>query len=183
MFWLVRIVIAAVLITLLMLGLGYLLPAELHATKTTLIDAKPERVYEIVTDVEGQRQWRSEVRALKVETAGELKQWVEDHGGGLSVQVRETVKQPIESYTVEFTTSNGLRGSWAGTFEPSSEERTKLTLTQTIIVENLFRRVVAYVVLNQDTLTDTYLGDLNRFAAKQDFGEVRHAPNIPILPP
>jgi uncharacterized protein YndB with AHSA1/START domain len=183
MFWFVRLVIAAVLITLLLLGLGYLLPAELRATKTTLIDAKPERVYEIVTDVEGQRQWRSEVRALKVESNGDLKQWVEDHGGGLSVHVRETLKKPIESYAVEFEMPNGLRGTWNGTFEPSSEERTKLTLTQTIVVENLLRRVVAYVVLNQDTLTDTYLGDLNRFAAKQDFGEVKHAPNIPILPP
>jgi uncharacterized protein YndB with AHSA1/START domain len=170
MFWIVRTLIVGGLVCLLVLGLGYLLPAERTTTKTSLIDASPDRVYEIVTDVAKQTEWRSDLRHLKFDgddDGGPFRRWTEEHETGLVVHVRETAKKPLTQYDIEFETTNGIRGSVAGTFEPSNEQRTKLTVVEKVIVDNPLRRVVCYIALNLDTLMDEYLGDLNRYASKE----------------
>ena len=166
MFWMVRAFAVLLLIVLIVLGLGYLLPAERNTTTTTLIDALPDRVYQILTDVEKQTVWRTELRSLTVQERGELVGWTEVRESGLDIRVHETAKAANRQYDVSFETSNGIRGTLAGALESSSEGRTKLTVVETVIVDNPLMRVVCYVFLNLDTVMDTYLGDLNRYASK-----------------
>lgn len=166
MFWFVRIIVMLALLATLFVGLGFLLPAETTAEKTTIIDASPEHVYAIAVDVERFKQWRSDLKQLQIETRGELWTWTEELASGSTMSVRETAKQPLQRYAYDFDSSQGMRGSWAAEFSPSSEGRTKLTLTETVVIDNPLIRVVAYVFLNIGTSLDVYLGDLNRFATR-----------------
>lgn len=174
MFWFVRIVIFGVLIFLLTLGLGYLLPAERSSSTTTLIEADPARVFAIITNFEHQPAWRTDVRSIQANQKGELSAWTEEQTSGLSIRFQETTKTPTSRYIVSFESANGVRGTWDAAFEASSEDRTKLTVNETFIIDNPLRRVAAYVLLNLNTNMDTFLGDLNRFALKKDPGETPH---------
>lgn len=168
MFWIVRIFVMLALAAVVVIGLGFLLPEERVFVKTTLIDAPLSRVYEIVTDVDKQAAWRSDVKTVHVERRGDLWAWTEEQNGGTTFTLEEIAKRPQKFYEFKYTTSSGVRGHWIGEFDSLNDERTKLTLTQTVVIENPLRRVAAYVMMNLDTVMDIYLGDLNRFASQPE---------------
>src|SRR5262245_14213968 len=112
MFWFVRIFVMLALGAVVIIGLGFLLPEERTAVKTTLIDAPLERVYQIVTDVDKQVAWRSDVKSVHVERRGDLWAWTEDQNTGTTFSVEETAKLPQERYEFKYATSNGMRGNW-----------------------------------------------------------------------
>lgn len=168
MFWFVRIFVMLALTAVVVIGLGFLLPEERTAVKTTLIDAPLSRVYQVVTDVDRQAAWRSDLKSVHVERRGELWAWTEDQNSGTTFTVEETAKEPQKRYEWKYATSNGMRGKWLGEFVALSEDRTKLTLTQTVAIENPLRRVAAFIMLNLDTLMDIYLGDLGRYASQSE---------------
>lgn len=167
MYWIARILVAAVLLVVLVYGVGLLMPAERVVTKTTLIDGLPELVYRIATDVEHYPLWRSDLRSLSIETRGDLWSWTEVREGGATIRYRETLKEPQRKYAVEFENPSGVRGRWQGDFEPSGEDRTKLTCTETTVIDHPLFRLPAYVLMNVGARLDVLLGDLNRRAANE----------------
>lgn len=167
MFWIARILVAAVLLVVLVYGVGLLMPAERSVTKTTLIDALPELVFRIATDVEKYAEWRSGLRSLAVESRGDLWNWTEVTDGGTTLRLRETQKVPLQRFAVEYESSSGIHGRWVGDFESSNEDRTKLTCTETVVIDNPLFRLPAYLLLNTGARLDVLLGDLNRRAASE----------------
>ena len=73
MYWLARILGLTLAIVVLGYVIGLFLPAERTLPRVQLIDAPVERVYETITDVEGQPNWRSDIRGLTVERRGDLR--------------------------------------------------------------------------------------------------------------
>jgi hypothetical protein len=179
MYWIARILVAAVLLVVLVYGVGLLMPAERSVTKTTLIDGLPELVFRITTEVEKFPEWRSELRDLSVETRGDLWAWNEVRDGGVTLHCRETLKEPLRKYRVEYESSSGIYGHWDGEFEPSNEDRTKLTCSETMVIENPLFRLPAYVLLNTGARLDVLLGDLNRRVAGQSPRSEEPAVEIP----
>jgi len=167
MYWIARILVTAVLLVVLTYGVGCLMSSERSVTKTTLIDGLPELVFRIATDVEKYTEWRSDLRDLTVESRGDLWSWTEVGDGGTTIQLREAEKDPLKKYVVEYESSSGIRGRWVGNFEPSNEDRTKLTCTETTIIDNPLFRLPAYVLMNMGARLDVLLGDLNRRAANE----------------
>lgn len=168
MFWIARILAVVALIAVLMYGVGLLIPAERSVSKTTIIDAPPNRVYQTMTEIERQPQWRSDVRNVQVESRDKLWAWNETRDDGAVVHIEERVKDPAKRYEIEFHDSSGVHGSWVAEFEASNEDRTKLTCTETRIIDQPFFRLPALVMSNGGTDIDVYLGDLNREAAGDD---------------
>jgi len=166
MYWLLRTAVVLVLLVVVNYGVGLLIPAERTAPKTALIEGAPELVYRLITDVEGHPQWRSDIRSVTVDEKGPLLKWTEIHEAGVTVYVQEKVKEPLERYEIDFEVSNGLHGRWIGALEPSSENRTKMTCSETIVIENPMFRLPGFVFLNMGTSVDVFLGDLNRQASK-----------------
>jgi uncharacterized protein YndB with AHSA1/START domain len=164
MFWIARILATIVLLVVLIYGVGLLMPSERSVTKTTLIDAVPELVFDVITDVESFPLWRSDLRSLTVDERGDRWKWTEVHHGGTTVRVHETVKEPLVGYTFAYENSSGIGGSWSGTFEPSGDTRTKLNCTETVVVDNPLLRLPAFVLMNIGARLDVFLGDLNRRA-------------------
>jgi hypothetical protein len=167
MYWIARILVGAILLTVLVYGVGLLMPAERTVTKTTLIDGLPELVFRIATDVDKYTEWRSGLRSLTVESRGDLWSWTEVSDGGTTIRLRETQKTPLSKFVVEFEGSSGIHGRWVGDFEPSNEDRTKLTCSETMIIDNPLLRLPAYVLFNTGARLDVLLGDLNRRVAGQ----------------
>jgi len=166
MYWLLRTAVVLVLLVVVNYGIGLLIPEERTAPKTALIEGAPELVYRLITDVEGHPQWRSDIRSVSVDEKGPLLKWTEIHEAGVTVYVQEKVKEPLQRYEIDFEVSNGLHGRWIGALEPSSENRTKLTCSETIVIENPMFRLPAFLFLNMGTSVDVFLGDLNRQASK-----------------
>ena len=168
MFWIARILAVVALIAVLMYGVGLLIPAERSVSKTTIIDAPPSRVFQTMTEIERHPQWRSDVRNVQIESRDKLWAWNETRDDGAVVHIEERVKDPTKRYEIEFHDSSGVHGSWVAEFEASNEDRTKLTCTETRIIDQPFFRLPALVMSNGGTDIDVYLGDLNREAAGDD---------------
>lgn len=165
MYWIARFLVAAVLLVVLVYGVGLMMPAERGVTKTTLIDGLPELVYRIATEVEKYAEWRSDLRSLSIDERGDLASWTEVREGGATLRCRIVVKEPLRKYVVEYESSSGIHGRWEGAFEPSSEDRTKLTCTETVVIDRPLFRLPAYLLMNIGARLDVLLGDLNRRAA------------------
>lgn len=168
MFWFVRLAIVLVLIVVVIMGLGYILPDSRTVKTTSIIDAEPARVYEIVADVDKQRDWRSDVQSIQVESHDDLRTWTVVTPEGISIHYREKAKQTNERYEVEFESLEAGRGGWVSLFEPVGDDRTKLTCIQTMVIPNPFMRVFSYLVMNSEAQMDAYLQDLSRRAALKD---------------
>jgi uncharacterized protein YndB with AHSA1/START domain len=165
MYWIARLLAVVALLAVLLYGVGLLIPSERSISKTTIIDAPPQRVFQTMTDVEGQPKWRSDVRSVQDLVPGELRQWNETRNGGGVVHVEERVKEAGKKYEVAFRDSGGLEGRWVAELEPSNENRTKLTCTETRITDRPLLRLPAMLLSFGGTDWDVYLGDLNRAAA------------------
>lgn len=167
MFWIARIIAVLALLAVLLYGVGLLIPSERVITKTTIIDAPVARVFKTITDVERYPKWRGKVRAVEIESRDKLWRWTETHDDGAKAHVQELVKEPLKRYEIEFHDSGGMHGQRVAELEPSNESRTKMTYTETLVLDRPFFRLPAYLLINVGSEMDKYLGDLNRESSSE----------------
>jgi uncharacterized protein YndB with AHSA1/START domain len=168
MFWIARILAVGAFLAVLVYCVGLLIPSERVVTKTTIIDASPDRVFKTMTGVERQPKWRSKVRQVDVEARGPLWSWTETHDDGAKAHIQEIVKDPLKRYELDFHNSAGYHGRWVAELEPSNDEsRTKMTLTETLMIDRPIMRLPAYLLINIGSEMDVFLGDLNRESSSE----------------
>jgi hypothetical protein len=165
MYWIARLLSIGVLLLIVNYGIGLMLPAERTVSQMQLIDASTDRVYRILTDVERQADWRRALRSVAVERRGDLWAWTETGNDGVVSHVEEKVKGPPLRYEIEFRNSDGVRGRRIAELE-TSENRTRLTVTETRIIDAPLWRLPDLAFANPQIRLDHYLGELNRHAVK-----------------
>jgi hypothetical protein len=166
MFWFARFLAIAVLLLIVVYGIGLALPPERTVSQMQLVDASTDRVYRILTDVERQADWRRELRGVSVERRGDLWAWTETGGDGVDSRVEEKVKGPPLRYEVEFRNSDGVRGRRVAELQ-ASEGRTRLTMTETRIIDAPLWRLPALASANPQNRLNVFLGELNRHVVSE----------------
>ena len=137
---------------------GWFLPAEHTIRKTSIFAAAPDEVYDAVTDLERQRDWRSDLKSLTVDSARSPRSWTEE-ADGYRVRFREVGGEPPKTFEVEFESVIGVRGRLKLELTGTGE-RTELTSVETISLDNPYLRVGKVLVINFDSYLDRYLSDL-----------------------
>lgn len=142
---------------------GSRLPVGHIATRSVVIDAVADSVFDVVTDFEAAPAWRSGLSSASVSTdsaTGRRRVTETGSNGTMSLEVEQLVRP---SRLVTRIVGNGLPygGAWAYQLDRQGNA-TRITITEHGEVYNpVFRFVSRYLIGHTATL-ETYLTDLGR---------------------
>ncbi len=132
------------------------LPAETTASRSTRIAAPIDKVFGLVTDIDGQAGWRRDVERVEIVDAGAS--WTEHTTRGMAIDFREERKEP-GLYAISFTSPQGFSGRWEGRFAPDGDG-TAVDITETVRTDGFVARVMGRLFAPPGAHIDLYLGDL-----------------------
>jgi uncharacterized protein YndB with AHSA1/START domain len=138
-------------------GIGMLLPSQVTASRSAELKASPARVFQTVTNIEEQTQWRKDIASVRVHSSG--KSWTEETTAGTIIDFEVLHKEPKTRFEIKFVSKQGFSGSWVGVFTPSSNG-TMVQITETIEIQNPIFRVMSRIFRFTDKFIDTYLAQL-----------------------
>lgn len=156
--------LAALIVAVLIIALiGVILPEKHVAIKTYHFEADPEKVWNLITDFQGQTSWRPKlerVERLPSQNGHEVWREVEGRRRQLSF---ETIKCSPPHILVRRIVDEGLPfgGSW--TFEIAPETGgSRLTITEQGEVRNAVFRFVSRFLIGHTTGIETYANNLRQ---------------------
>lgn len=138
-------------------GIGMLLPSQITASRTAELKAPPARVFQTVTRIEEQAEWRKDIKSVSMHPSGQS--WTEETTAGAMIDFAVRHKEPNTRFEVEFVSNQGFSGSWVGVFTPSSDG-TLVQITETVEIQNPIFRVMSRIFGFTDKFIDTYLTQL-----------------------
>ncbi len=141
--------------------IGLMLPQSHTVTISQNLNASPEEIYMIITDIRNYPEWRSNVQQVEFLNENEENPvWREYYSNQDPLSFRITEKTENRSLTVEIE-DEGLPfgGSWTYNIEPA-EEGSILTIREDgEVYSPIFRFVSAYI-MGHDSTIKQYLADL-----------------------
>lgn len=149
-------------IVLLLAGLAYVvgwfMPKERVILKTVALQGSPATAFAAITELEKQRQWRSDMTRQTIESPASPRRWSEVTSA-YSADFRETRIESPSLFEVEYETTWGVKGLRVFELKPTGG-RTQLTITDTVVLDNPYLRIGGLLLINFDSFLDQYLSDL-----------------------
>lgn len=149
---------------------GLLLPEKTTATRTTILPASPQAVFNLITNNSKAMEWRTDLRDIKVLGKTGLEQWVEYPKKGNPMTFTVKVKEPFLRYEVDVTDQKIFKGHWVGLCEPQNNGA-KVTFTEQATIANPFYRVLSYLFFDLGKTMDEYLVVLQKAVVGQRIEE------------
>lgn len=165
----IAVVVLAALImgVLIILLIGVILPEKHVATKTYHFDADPEKVWNLITDFQGQTNWRPKLeRVERLPSRNGHEVWREVEGRNRQLSF-ETLECSPPRVLVRRIVDEGLPfgGSW--TFEIVPETGgSRLTITEHGEVHNAVFRFVSRFLIGHTAGIETYASNLRQALIK-----------------
>lgn len=140
----------------LVFAIGLFLPKQREFVKTATFKSSPEKVFQIVTDVENQLSWRSDVQEINIIDEDT---WTEVPKKGTPITFK--TKQEIQNqlFEIEIIEPKSFDGYWIGTFEQTTTG-TKVVFKEVITIENPFFRVMSSIFVDLDQTMEVYMTNL-----------------------
>ncbi len=156
------IIIGLISISIIIIGLGVILPNERSARRKVTIKASPEKLFETVTNLSNQ-SWRSDVGVVEVvDTASGQEVWIEKPKRGPEIKFRTKVKTPPNRFGIEIIDNENFSGNWIGTFTPKQDGETEVDFAEHLIVQGFIPKLMSYLFFNVDKAVETYIEDLRK---------------------
>lgn len=137
-------------------GVGALLPVGHTATVSAELDAAPERVWALITDVEGYPAWRPDVRSVTLIDGGDGPTWRETTDTGALTFVAEAWDPPRRMVARIADEGLPFGGRWTYVVE-SAGRGTRLTITEDGEVYDPLFRFMARFVFGHDATMQAYI--------------------------
>ena len=150
-------VLSIVAFTALILILGLLMPNQREFVKVAELKSSPEKVFAIVADFQNQASWRNDVREIKVINENTWKE-IPEKGTPITCRIRHRIENQL--FEIEIIEPKSFDGHWVGTFEPTSQNGTKIILKEVITIRNPFFRGLSYIFVELDKTMELYITNL-----------------------
>jgi hypothetical protein len=162
--WLSVVIVVAIIVMLVM---GSRVPVQHTVSDAETIPASQEKVWNLITDVPAQANWRTGLKAVNpLPSQNGATCWAEVASGmtmPLCADVREApVKQVVRIADPKLP----FGGTWTYVLEPAGENQTKVTITENGTTGPMMWRFVDHYILHEDGEIKTYLADLKRVASQ-----------------
>lgn len=136
--------------------IGLLLPKQREFVKTAHLKSSNEKVFQIVTDVENQPSWRSDVQEIKVIDPNT---WTEIPKKGTPITFKTKQKIQNQLFEIEIIEPKSFKGYWVGTFEQTATG-TKVVFKEVVTIDNPLFRVMSILFVDLDKTMDIYIAHL-----------------------
>jgi uncharacterized membrane protein len=155
---------------IVMIGvIGCFLPKQRKARKVVEFEAPVDTIWEVVSDMGRQAEWRPSVKRVEVQLNGDqLARWVEYPQSGLPIFFKMMLCQKPSLMEFEFTDQKVFKGYWAGEFQSLPDRRTRLSITETAEISHPVMRVLSYLFFNMDRSIEEYLGEVRNRLGEKD---------------
>jgi hypothetical protein len=159
MIWTLVVVVAIVAIVV---GVGALLPVAHVATVRAEFDAPADRIFEVISDIRAQPEWRSSVQRIEpMEAHDGRPAWREiSKTGPLPMELTES-DPPRRMVTTILSEGMPFGGRWIFEVDPTPAGAA-LTITEEGEVYNPVFRFVSRFIMGHHGTATTYLRDLGR---------------------
>jgi hypothetical protein len=160
--------LALVVLAVLALGglyaWGLSIPATTKAERDVQFMATPEQVHARISDVRGQKEWRSDIG--KVEVSGDGQRWSEFPDDGSTIVFRLIESRHAATFAIAYKSSLGFEGLWRAELEPEGNG-TKGLFVEEVTIPNPFLRAIGRLSSPPGQHLDLYLKDLRRVTGSQ----------------
>lgn len=151
-------IIGGVLLAIVLapLVIGSLLPREHSATSSIELEAPPERVFALITDVENYTVWRTGVTSVELLESEPLR--FREHGSWGDVTFEEVERHEPEEIVIRIA-DEGMPygGKWTYDIEPSGNDGCTLTITEDGFIDSAYYRFMARFMFGYTSTIETYL--------------------------
>ena len=169
--WIIRIVLALVILIAAVFIAGALLPEEHHASKTLITKQSPQALWDAINDHANEPKWRADV--ANVTSLGEREGkpvWRENYKDGNNVTLITTESKPPTRMVRELTDLDGpFSGRWEIDIAPTAAG-SNITVTEIGKVSNPLFRFVSKFIIGHTTFMERYLKGLaGKFGEQPQF--------------
>lgn len=150
-----------------LIGLVYVwgssLPSKLEIQKSNLLPYSIENVWSLTRDIEGQVNWRSDIRFIQLlDSSKNSEKWKEVPMQGPDMIFQTTqVKEP-SYWRMDMVETHGFTAYWIGEYQSIKNNETKIVFTEYVEYPSPFMRVFAKLFIDLDATMETYQKDLRR---------------------
>ena len=124
-------------------------------------------IWAVITDLEGQLQWRPEVASIQIHQAQKgAERWTEVPHQGPSLTFQTKTYDPPHRFDLEIVDS-GIEGYWEGRLKPTDTGSTAVEFREVIVVNNPYQRLFSYLFVDLNDLMELYLNQLQAHLAQQ----------------
>jgi uncharacterized protein YndB with AHSA1/START domain len=162
------------LVAIIAIG-GAMLPEEHSVTRSITLAAPPDRVWVVISDVQNQPRWRSDLKSVTILANLDGQQHWEEHSSSGSIPYVLTDSETNRKRVIKIADPNlAFGGTWTmtltpvptgggeavGTSDVAAPTSTTLTITEDGTVHNIFFRFLARFVFGLSTTIEHYEHDL-----------------------
>ncbi|WP_439525669.1 hypothetical protein [Roseovarius mucosus] len=152
--------VAVALLVVLILLIGWLLPATREGRAETTIAAPPDLVLAVIADVETQPEWRDLGTVTRTEMG-----WFEMTSRGERIEfVADDMS--ADRISLRFTSDAGYSGEWQALLEPVSGG-TRIAVIERVTVPSPLGRIMARLLFDPTEFATTYLAKLKARVEEQ----------------
>lgn len=162
----VGVVTLAAVVALMALA-GWMLPVGHRATRSAVVDAPLDRVFDLVSRVDEYPTWRTDVTAVEIlPDDGRGRRFREDGANGAITFRVESSAAPSRFVTRIDDPGQEFGGTW--TYELVAEGTvTRLTITEDGEVYNPIFRFLSRYVFSQTAAMEQYLADMQKHVVRR----------------
>jgi uncharacterized protein YndB with AHSA1/START domain len=145
---------------------GGRLPVSHTAAVTDTIPASQQRVWEMITDVSSQPQWRTGLKAVTpLAPEGNASCWAEVQSGMTMPLCADSSEAPTRRVVRISDPKLPFGGTWTYELEPAGVDATKVTITEHGTTAPAIWRFMGHYFIGEDGQIKQYLGDLKKAAS------------------
>jgi len=153
--------VGLVLLALAVFAIGLFLPKTKSAQRVTEFNAVPEEIWRIVTEIEHQPRWRTNLKKIEfLKRTPEYEIWTEYPTSGAPMTFKTQKKRPFNSFEVEIAQSSIFNGRMIIELVGLNIDVTRVTIAEQAEIKNPFMRVFAHIAFNFERTIDHYIKDL-----------------------
>jgi hypothetical protein len=159
--------VAIALAICVVMVMGSRVPVEHTVTDAEVIPASQQKVWDLITDVPAQANWRTGLKAVHpLPSQNGATCWEEVQGGMTMPLCADVREAPVRQVVRIADPKLPFGGTWTYVLEPVGESTTKVTITENGTTGPAIWRFVDHYILHEDAEIKQYMGDLKRAASE-----------------
>lgn len=155
------IIIVLLVIAILPLVIGLFLPTERTFVKTSQFKSSPQEIWNVITDIKEQEEWRSDVKSIEmINTQKGKEKWTEIPKRGKPITFQVKTYEPPKRFDIEIVES-GFSGYWEGRINEKNGV-TEIEFKEVVVINNPYFKTLSLLFIDLNKTMDLYLANLRK---------------------